>query len=164
MWSVSGPLDLLNLPDLHKVSFIFEARRFFAHEHALYPPKLLPIHLPSMHHRPGKTALKYASQIEGGIHSLCGFCRERFFSGDELYPHMREKHEECFLCKRNEVRDQYFINYESLERHFNSIHHPCTQKECQAQNFVVFNSPLDLRAHMVEVHGGRHEFTRQKGR
>ncbi|EDR15888.1 uncharacterized protein LACBIDRAFT_301307 [Laccaria bicolor S238N-H82] len=114
-----------------------------------------------MHHRPGKTTLEDASQIEGGIHPLCEFCRKCFFNGDELYSHMRKKHEEC---KRNEVRDQYFINYESLERHFNSIHHPCTQKECQAQNFVVFNSPLDLRAHMVEVHGGKHELMRQKGR
>jgi len=59
-----------------------------------------------MHHRPGKTALKDVGQIEGGIHPLCEFCRECYFSGDELYAHMREKHEECFLCKRNEVRDQ----------------------------------------------------------
>ncbi|KIK00343.1 hypothetical protein K443DRAFT_612765 [Laccaria amethystina LaAM-08-1] len=130
------------------------SKKVFAHEHALYPPNLLSIHLPSMHHRPGKTTLKDVNQIEGGIHPLCEFCRECYFSGDELYAHMREKHEECFLCKRNEVRDQYFVNYESLERHFNSIHHPCTQNECQAQKFVVFNSPLDLRAHMVEVHGG----------
>jgi len=44
--------------------------------------------------------------IEGGVHPLCEFCRECFFSDDELYVHMRERHEECFICKRNEVRDQ----------------------------------------------------------
>ena len=28
MWFVSGPVDFLNLTDLYKVSFVFEARRF----------------------------------------------------------------------------------------------------------------------------------------
>ncbi|KAJ7627854.1 hypothetical protein DFH06DRAFT_1442719 [Mycena polygramma] len=27
---------------------------------------------------------------------------------------MRETHEECFVCKRNDVRDQYFLNYAAL--------------------------------------------------
>ncbi|KAG6852301.1 hypothetical protein C0991_001115 [Blastosporella zonata] len=93
-------------------------------------------------------------QIEGGVHPLCEFCRECFFSDDELYAHMRERHEECFICKRNEVRDQYFQNYESLENHFNRGHHPCTQSQCLARKFVVFNTPLDLQAHMVDEHGG----------
>ena len=43
---------------------------------------------------------------EGGVHPLCQFCRECFFGDDELYAHMRERHEECFICKRNGVRDQ----------------------------------------------------------
>jgi hypothetical protein len=43
------------------------------------------------------------------VHPLCEFCRECFFSGDELYPHMREQHEECFVCKRLEVRDQQSV-------------------------------------------------------
>lgn len=80
-------------------------KKVFAHEHALYDPNVLPIHLPSMvrghrrdHHK--------SQQVEGGIHPLCEFCRECFFSDDELYAHMREKHEECFVCKRNEVKDQ----------------------------------------------------------
>ncbi|KAG6918844.1 hypothetical protein DXG01_011249 [Tephrocybe rancida] len=129
------------------------SKKVFAHEHALYPPNLLPVHLPSLNHRPhGKTVAK--EQIEGGIHPICEFCRECFFSDDELYAHMRERHEECFVCKRNEVRDQYFQNYESLENHFNKAHHPCTQGQCLARKFVVFNTPLDLQAHMVEEHGG----------
>ncbi|KAF5377479.1 hypothetical protein D9615_005368 [Tricholomella constricta] len=107
------------------------SKKVFAHEHALYPPNVLSAHLPSMHHRPhGKQVVK--DQIEGGVHPLCEFCRECFFGDDELYAHMREKHEECFICKRNEVRDQY---------------------QCLVQKFVVFNTPLDLQAHMVEEHG-----------
>ena len=57
-----------------------------------------------MNQRPSKAALK--EPPEGGIHPLCAFCRECYFGDDELYAHMREKHEECFVCKRNEVRDQ----------------------------------------------------------
>jgi len=57
-----------------------------------------------MNLRPSKAALK--EQIDGGVHPICAFCRECFFGDDELYVHMRERHEECFVCKRNEVRDQ----------------------------------------------------------
>ncbi|KAK0463489.1 uncharacterized protein EV420DRAFT_1518464, partial [Desarmillaria tabescens] len=125
------------------------SKKVFAHEHALYTFPQLAAHLPSMNHR----AKVSPDQIEGGVHPLCQFCRECFFDGDELFSHMREKHEECFLCKRNGVRDQYFQNYESLESHFNNAHHPCMQGACLAQKFVVFNTPLDLKAHMVEEHG-----------
>ena len=81
-------------------------KKVFSHEHTLYTPALLNIHLPSMvqNQRSGKATPKELP--EGGIHPMCAFCRECFFSDDELYSHMREKHEECFICKRNEVRDQ----------------------------------------------------------
>ncbi|TFK22971.1 hypothetical protein FA15DRAFT_670975 [Coprinopsis marcescibilis] len=128
------------------------SKKVFAHEHALYPPALLPLHLPSMHQRGKKDTPP--EQIEGGIHPLCEFCRECFFSNDELYPHMRERHEECFICKRNEIQHQYFRDYESLEKHFGSAHYPCHNTECQARKFVVFNTHLDLQGHMVEEHGG----------
>lgn len=41
-----------------------------------------------------------ADKIEGGVHPLCEFCHECFFSDDELYVHMRERHEKCFVCDR----------------------------------------------------------------
>ncbi|KAJ7147912.1 hypothetical protein C8R43DRAFT_889420 [Mycena crocata] len=133
-------------------------KKVFAHEHALYPPNILPLHLPSMlsNNRGNKSASKGKDkdQIEGGTHPLCEFCRECFFSDDELFTHMRESHEECFVCKRNDVRDQYFLNYAALEVHFTNAHHPCPHGPCLARKFVVFGSALDLQAHVVEEHGG----------
>lgn len=79
-------------------------KKVFAHEHTLYAPSQLPVHLPSIPHRSRNSVPK--EQIEGGIHPLCEFCRECFFSDDELYTHMRERHEECFICKRNDIRDK----------------------------------------------------------
>ncbi|OCH93808.1 hypothetical protein OBBRIDRAFT_748742 [Obba rivulosa] len=128
-----------------------KCKKVFAHEHALYPPDVLPHHLPSMLR--SQSTPKPKEQIEGGVHPLCAFCRECFFDSDELYAHMRERHEECFICKRNEVRDQYFRDYNALEQHFTHVHHPCTQPQCLARKFVVFGSPIDLKAHMVEEHG-----------
>ncbi|KAI0371661.1 hypothetical protein BV20DRAFT_1042998 [Pilatotrama ljubarskyi] len=142
-------------------------KKIFAHEHVLYEPSQLPLHLPSMArgHRHGHN--KQAQQIEGGVHPLCEFCRECYFSDDELYTHMREKHEECFICKRNEVKDQYYrpaspfrpsrghplTTFHSQEEHFMHAHFPCRRAECLARNFVVFGSAIDLKAHMVEEHG-----------
>ncbi|KAJ7154119.1 hypothetical protein C8R46DRAFT_445387 [Mycena filopes] len=133
------------------------SKKVFAHEHTLYPPNILPLHLPSMlaHQRNNnKNASKGKDreQMEGGTHPLCEFCRECFFADDELFGHMRETHEECFVCKREGVRDQYFLNYPALEAHFTHAHHPCPYPACLARKFVVFPSVLDLQAHAVEEH------------
>ncbi|KAI0306282.1 hypothetical protein B0F90DRAFT_1814209 [Multifurca ochricompacta] len=126
-------------------------KKVFAHEHALYTSPQYFTHLPSTQRRQQKSLSK--DQVEGGIHPLCEFCRECFFGDDELYAHMRHTHEECFICKRNEIRDKYFQNYDALERHFEQAHHPCPNPSCQASKFVVFGSQIDLQAHMVEEHG-----------
>ncbi|TFY71549.1 hypothetical protein EVG20_g1435, partial [Dentipellis fragilis] len=128
-------------------------KKVFAHEHALYSPNQLSAHLPSIPQRHNQKQQAQTERPEGGVHPLCEFCRECYFSDDELYSHMRERHEECFICKRNEVRDQYFKNYDALEKHFEHAHHPCRNSSCQARKFVVFGSLLDLQAHMVEEHG-----------
>ncbi|KXN89163.1 hypothetical protein AN958_06156, partial [Leucoagaricus sp. SymC.cos] len=133
-------------------------KKVFSHEHALYPSNVLPVHLPSMHHRHVKQIPP--EKVEGGVHPMCEFCRDCFSGVDEHYSHMRERHEECFICKRNGIQYQYFQNYDNLisinryqERHFNTAHHPCNQRECRERKFVVFNTPLDLQAHRVEEHG-----------
>ncbi|KAL5490244.1 hypothetical protein ACEPAI_5077 [Sanghuangporus weigelae] len=127
-------------------------KKVFSHEHTLYTSAQLQVHLPSLPQR-GKGASKDKEVPEGGIHPLCEFCKDCFFSEDEIFSHMRERHEECFICKRQGIRDQYFLDYASLESHFSNAHYPCTQPACQAQKFVVFGSIVDLKAHMVEQHG-----------
>ncbi|KAF8181214.1 hypothetical protein K438DRAFT_1679968, partial [Mycena galopus ATCC 62051] len=148
-------------------------KKVFAHEHSLYPPNILPLHLPSMlshqrgsSHRPpakGKNNEKNGD-IDGGTHPLCEFCRECFFGPDELFAHMRETHEECFVCKRADVRDQYFLNYPALEAHFSAAHHACPHASCRERKFVVFPSALDLQAHLVEEHKGEMDKMDKGGR
>jgi hypothetical protein len=48
----------------------------------------------------------------------------------------------------------YLYSVVVQEQHFTQAHHPCTHPQCLAQKFVVFNTPLDLQAHVVEEHGG----------
>ncbi|KAJ3981136.1 hypothetical protein F5890DRAFT_1575252 [Lentinula detonsa] len=133
------------------------SKKVFAHEHVLYTYQQLRVHLPSMDYsgrqRSGKKSNNTTNQPEGGIHPLCEFCRECFFSDDELFTHMRERHEECFVCKREGVRDNYFASYLDLESHFSTAHYACTQPICLQRKFVVFGSALDLQAHLVEEHG-----------
>ncbi|KAJ3727590.1 hypothetical protein C8R42DRAFT_717035 [Lentinula raphanica] len=134
------------------------SKKVFAHEHVLYTYQQLRVHLPSMDYggkqRSGKRSINNTTnQPEGGIHPLCEFCRECFAGDDDLYSHMRERHEECFICKRDGVRDQYFASYPDLEYHFSSAHFACSHSVCMQRKFVVFGSALDLQAHMVEEHG-----------
>ena len=83
-------------------------RKIFAHEHALYTHAQLGAHLPSYRrHGHGPKDSKFKAQdVDGGIHPFCDFCRESYFGDDELYAHMRERHEECFICKSNDIRHQ----------------------------------------------------------
>ena len=76
----------------------------FVHEHTLYTRAQLVQHLPSLLHRSGSGPAK--GKADDGAHPMCEFCRECFFGDDELFVHMRERHEECFVCKKAGIRDQ----------------------------------------------------------
>jgi len=87
-------------------------------------------------------------------HPECGFCRERFYGDDELYTHCRDKHERCHICDRRDGsrKQQYYVNYDSLEVHFKKDHFLCPDRECLDKKFVVFDSEMDLKAHQIESH------------
>ena len=74
-------------------------KKIFAHEHTTYDPNDLPRHLPSIRLR---GAQKKPTDADVTVHPMCNFCHECFIDDDGLYSHLREKHEECFVCKRNE--------------------------------------------------------------
>ncbi|KAJ3018986.1 hypothetical protein HKX48_002482 [Thoreauomyces humboldtii] len=118
-------------------------KKLFTHEHTLYTRALLDRH--------NKVGDPDDPSFKG--HPSCGFCRINFYGQDELFEHCREKHEQCFLCQRNGVRNQYYQNYLEMESHFQNDHYPCYDSECLAQKFVVFNSEIDLKGHELEVHG-----------
>ncbi|KAG8757723.1 hypothetical protein FRC14_001614 [Serendipita sp. 396] len=129
-------------------------KKIFAHEHALYTSQQLALHLPTLRGSGNKQSNAPGSMpSDTESHPFCQFCREAMYSEDEHFAHMRQNHEECFICKAHGVRYQYFQDYASLERHFGDAHHRCPHPECLAQKFVVFETLLDLKAHVVEQHG-----------
>lgn len=98
----------------------------FAHEQVLYPPHLLPLHDPSRVQRgqrpPRLRGDKEIELVKGwdAAHPMCEvrpaehgssvshnlqFCHEAFFGPDELFSHMRTKHEECFVCRQLGEKD-----------------------------------------------------------
>jgi E3 ubiquitin-protein ligase ZNF598 len=71
-----------------------------------------------------------------------------------LYSHCRDKHERCHICDRRSGsrQQQYYIDYNALEDHFQKEHFLCLDKECLEKKFVVFESQMDLKAHQLEDH------------
>ena len=48
--------------------------------------------------------------------SVRRFCHKWFYGENELWKHMSEKHESCFVCKRsNPDRHVYYKDYAELE-------------------------------------------------
>ncbi|KAK4689158.1 hypothetical protein P7C73_g938, partial [Tremellales sp. Uapishka_1] len=131
----------------------------FAHEQVLYPPHLLGLHDPSKVKRgqrpPRPRGKKEEELVESwdAPHPMCEFCHEAFFGPDELFSHMRGKHEECFVCKQSGEKDVYFQDYPRLEAHFHQSHFACMQPVCLEKKFVVFPNELDLRQHTLQEHG-----------
>jgi hypothetical protein len=87
-------------------------------------------------------------------HPECGFCRQRFYSSDELFTHCRDKHERCHICDRRNptAQQQYYIDYNALAAHFTKDHFMCADEECMEKKFIVFENEVDLKAHQLEVH------------
>lgn len=79
-------------------------KKIFSHEQTLYTYSQLAIHLPTARGSSAKQDQSSSSNIE--IHPMCEFCREALFGEDEHFVHMRERHEECFICKRDGIRHQ----------------------------------------------------------
>ncbi|KAK9456381.1 hypothetical protein V1511DRAFT_278381 [Dipodascopsis uninucleata] len=118
-------------------------KKVFTHEHKLYTAKAL-----AKHERTGD---------EEGFtgHPECQFCKDRYYSVDELRVHYRERHERCHICDKHLVGNsepQYFFDYQSLEQHFKTEHFLCPAASCLEKKFVVFEDEIDLKAHQLSEH------------
>ncbi|RKF62874.1 E3 ubiquitin-protein ligase hel2 [Erysiphe neolycopersici] len=125
-------------------------RKIFPHEHDLFTDTEL-----SKHMKKGDKNSTSGNQTGFKGHPLCNFCGNRFYGDDELYKHLREKHERCFVCDlaNPDKPPSYYVNYEALHLHFVQDHFICKVKDCLDQKYIAFVSEFELRAHMIEVHG-----------
>ncbi|PWY94950.1 hypothetical protein BO94DRAFT_562671 [Aspergillus sclerotioniger CBS 115572] len=149
----------LGWPDLHRhvkskhsrvmCDLCTRNKKVFTHEHEVFTTAELRKHE------------KYGDDVPGAIdqsgfkgHPECGFCRQRFYGDDELYAHCRDRHERCHICDRLSAsrQQQYYIDYNALEGHFQKDHFLCLDQECLEKKFVVFESQMDLKAHQLEAH------------
>ncbi|KAJ5493442.1 hypothetical protein N7539_002188 [Penicillium diatomitis] len=148
----------LGWPDLHRhvkskhgrvIDLCTRNKKVFTHEHTLFTMAELRKHEKHGDHKPGSID---QSGFKG--HPECGFCRIRFYGDDELYTHCRDKHERCHICDRraSHRQQQYYIDYNALESHFQKDHFLCLDKECLEKKFMVFESQMDLKAHQIEAH------------
>ncbi|KAF5866179.1 hypothetical protein ETB97_000713 [Aspergillus alliaceus] len=149
----------LGWPDLHRhvkskhgkvmCDLCTRNKKVFTHEHELFTVAELRKHEKYGDHVPGAIE---QSGFKG--HPECGFCRQRFYGDDELYAHCRDRHERCHICDRRSVnrQQQYYIDYNALEDHFQKDHFLCLDKECLEKKFVVFESEMDMKAHQLECH------------
>lgn len=143
--------------------------KIFAHEHLLFTPAQLRVHIER-----GDVNLSASDQKGFTGHPQCEFCRirsasasnspapqatanameSRFYDNESLFRHLREAHEQCFICTQNGTgRDQYFVNYKELEQHFESAHFTCSAQICRDAKFVVFETAGELQAHEIQTHG-----------
>ena len=137
-------------------SLCTQHKKVFTHEHILYTSRELTTHFAT------GDPIKDISLTGFTGHPKCKFCNQSFYSFDEFTQHNREKHERCHVCDRinshrglPDAKPRYFVNYDELWKHFQSEHFPCGAPECLEQKFVVFESEIDLKAHIMEVHMGR---------
>jgi E3 ubiquitin-protein ligase ZNF598 len=137
-------------------SLCTQHKKVFTHEHILYTSRELTTHFAT------GDPIKDISLTGFTGHPKCKFCNQSFYSLDEFTQHNREKHERCHVCDRisshsglQDAQPRYFVNYDELWRHFQMEHYPCGAPECLEQKFVVFESEIDLKAHIMEVHMGR---------
>ncbi|KAJ3122519.1 hypothetical protein HK098_002780 [Nowakowskiella sp. JEL0407] len=134
-----------HVKDVHKLvmcDLCTRHKKVFTHEHALFAHQQLQKHI--------KDGDPYDPSFKG--HPNCGFCRTNFYDSDELYDHCKQKHEQCFLCVRNGIRHQYYVDYNSLEEHFKDDHYYCRRPQCVEKKFVVFATDIDFKAHELEEH------------
>lgn len=84
-------------------------KKIFTHEHTLFTSAQL-----TKHYKFGDKAINKDDDSGFTGHPECAFCKSSFYGDDELFEHCRDKHEQCHICVRNNIRHQYYANYDQL--------------------------------------------------
>ena len=85
-------------------------------------------------------------------HPRCRLCSRFVYDDKALLQHIREQHYFCDLCPV-ESRPA-FINYESLEKHYDKSHFLCAITSCKRAKHVVFATWDELIGHHRTYHRG----------
>lgn len=88
-------------------------------------------------------------------HRRCTVCSVYYYNDDDLQKHCRERHELCHICtRRSHLSTSYFADYSALEQHFSERHYLCAERLCLDLKFVVFETELEYKAHLTQMHLG----------
>jgi hypothetical protein len=112
------------------------------------------------HYRTGDDAGPMAESGFKG-HPICKFCKKRFYDADELYRHMENAHEHCFLCrKQNPHRFVYYKDYAELDGgcwwQYSALQYSPVPSYCSSwgpSTFLVPQAELTTQGH-AELDGG----------
>jgi len=56
-------------------------------------------------------------------HPRCKYCKQHYYSADELFAHMRARHFGCEVCQRRDGAFHYFRDAEGLTEHLRFVSH-----------------------------------------
>eukprot|EP00835_Amoeboradix_gromovi_P000007 NODE_1_length_95616_cov_0.657642.p7 type:complete len:550 gc:universal NODE_1_length_95616_cov_0.657642:80876-79227(-) len=83
-------------------------------------------------------------------HPLCKFCSQRFVNDEYLKHHMKQRHEECSLCKQS-GKSLWFKNLNELKKHYKEDHIAC--EYCiNTDGLLGFATELDYLSHLSASH------------
>src|SRR5690242_10620332 len=107
-------------------SLCLSHKKVFLNEQTLYTKTDLKAHLKPGNRGGGKSQ----NGEREAEHQFCHFCKKRFFDREQLYNHLHEKHEKCHICEKHGHTNEYYNDYNALERHFAKEHFLCQDATC----------------------------------
>jgi hypothetical protein len=87
------------------------------------------------------------------MHKKCNVCGNFFYDTSGLVAHIKQNHHFCDFCPfEHRVA---FLNFESLEKHYQEKHFYCELFECKRQKCFVFKKYEDFQEHYRKEHPGK---------
>ena len=95
-----------------------------------------------------KNVLRPLMNFEG--HPICKFCNERYVDSMDLKHHMKQKHEECSLCKIS-GKSSWFKSINQLKDHYKDDHIVCDYCTT-SEGLIGFADEIDYMDHLAAAH------------